>query len=46
MTSYELGFTDVLEEAIRQRMDETRKGGYFEPTTEWDDERSHDRLWS
>ncbi len=21
-------------------------GGYFEPTTEWDKERSHDRLWS
>jgi L-alanine-DL-glutamate epimerase-like enolase superfamily enzyme len=20
--------------------------GYFEPTTEWDNERSHDRLWS
>lgn len=21
-------------------------GGYFEPTTEWDKERSHDRFWS
>lgn len=23
-----------------------REGGYFEPTPEWDQKRSHDRLWS
>jgi L-alanine-DL-glutamate epimerase-like enolase superfamily enzyme len=41
-----LGLTTVNEEAIRERMDTTRPGGYFEPTTIWDDERSNDRLWS
>ncbi len=41
-----LGFGDLNEEAIRERIDESRKGGYFDPTDEWDDERSHDRLWS
>jgi len=30
------------EEMIRQHLE----GGYFEPTPEWDDERSWDRLWS
>lgn len=36
---------DLNEEVIREHLhsDET---GYFVPTTEWDSERSHDRLWS
>ncbi len=41
-----LGFGELNEEAIRERMDETRGGGYFEPSTAWDSERSRDRLWS
>jgi len=41
-----LGFGDLNEDAIRERMDESRKGGYFEPTDDWNNERSHDRLWS
>jgi L-alanine-DL-glutamate epimerase-like enolase superfamily enzyme len=41
-----LGFGDVHEEAFRKCMDSTRRGGFFEPTEEWDAERSHDRLWS
>ncbi len=41
-----LGFTDVNEEGLRSCMDMSRRGGYFDATTEWDDERSHDRLWS
>ena len=41
-----LGFGDLNEEAIRERMDPTRDAGYFEPTAAWDDERSRDRLWS
>lgn len=43
-----LGFGDLNEAAIRERMD-TRAGrdaGYFEPTADWDDERSRDHLWS
>lgn len=31
------------EEAIKENISD---GGYFEPTPEWDDERSSDRLWS
>jgi len=23
-----------------------KQNGYFEPTPEWDDKRSHDRIWS
>lgn len=36
---------ELNEEVIRAHLhsDET---GYFLPTTEWDSERSHDRLWS
>jgi L-alanine-DL-glutamate epimerase-like enolase superfamily enzyme len=35
---------DLNEEVIRQHL---REGsGYFEPTPEWDRERSNDRLWS
>ncbi len=37
-----LGIT-LNEEAVKQHI---REGGYFEPTPEWDTERSHDRLWS
>ena len=41
-----LGFGDLNEEAIRERMDEVRGGGYFEDSGIWDSERSADRLWS
>src|SRR5690606_37741159 len=41
-----LGFIAINEAAIRERLDSTRRGGIFEVTSEWDDERSHDRLWS
>jgi L-alanine-DL-glutamate epimerase-like enolase superfamily enzyme len=41
-----LGFDDINEEAVRQCMDTKRRGGYFDPSTDWDDERSNDRLWS
>jgi L-alanine-DL-glutamate epimerase-like enolase superfamily enzyme len=34
---------ELNEEAVKANIS---SGGYFEPTTEWDDERSHDRLWS
>jgi L-alanine-DL-glutamate epimerase-like enolase superfamily enzyme len=37
-----LGFT-LNEEAVKKYIVD---GGYFEPTTEWDRERSNDRLWS
>jgi L-alanine-DL-glutamate epimerase-like enolase superfamily enzyme len=38
-----LGFTSVNEEVIKQHLAEP---GYFEPTNQWDKERSNDRLWS
>jgi L-alanine-DL-glutamate epimerase-like enolase superfamily enzyme len=38
-----LGITSLNEEVIRQHLLEP---GYFEPTPEWDKERSNDRLWS
>ena len=41
-----LGFGELNEEAIRERMDETRSGGYFDASDAWDDERSRDNLWS
>ncbi len=41
-----LGFSDINEATFRERMDESRPDGFFEPTTAWDTERSHDRLWS
>jgi L-alanine-DL-glutamate epimerase-like enolase superfamily enzyme len=41
-----LGFGDLNEAALRECMDTTRLGGYFEASSAWDDERSHDRLWS
>ena len=37
-----LGVT-LNDEAVKRRLLEP---GYFEPTPEWDKERSHDRLWS
>jgi len=36
---------DLNEEFIKEHLD-PNDAGYFEPTTEWDNERSHDRLWS
>jgi L-alanine-DL-glutamate epimerase-like enolase superfamily enzyme len=38
-----LGITSLNDEVIKQHLVEP---GYFEPTPEWDKERSHDRLWS
>lgn len=40
-----LGFGDLNEEMARAHIDPDYPG-YFEPTTAWDKERSHDRLWS
>lgn len=41
-----LGFSGINEDLFRQHIDTTRPGGFFEPSTDWDSERSHDRLWS
>ena len=38
-----LGIGSLNDEVIKQHLMEP---GYFEPTPEWDKERSHDRLWS
>ncbi|MFC1552983.1 mandelate racemase/muconate lactonizing enzyme family protein, partial [Candidatus Latescibacterota bacterium] len=35
---------ELNEDAVRKRL--APGAGYFEPTPEWDNERSHDRLWS
>lgn len=35
---------ELNEEVVRQHL--LRDSGYFEPTPDWDRERSHDRLWS
>ncbi len=40
-----LGFEDLNEETVRKYIDPDAPG-YFEPTGEWDSERSWDRLWS
>jgi len=40
-----LGFASLNEAVIRGHLD-PREPGCFEPTTAWDNERSHDRLWS
>jgi len=40
-----LGFEELNEELARAHIDPDYPG-YFEPTTAWDKERSHDRLWS
>ena len=39
-----LGIT-LNDEVMKQHLAPFDKG-YFEPTKEWDTERSHDRLWS
>jgi L-alanine-DL-glutamate epimerase-like enolase superfamily enzyme len=36
---------ELNEEEIRKHLNPKAKG-YFEPTPEWDEKRSHDRLWS
>jgi len=36
---------DLNPDVIKSHLD-PNDSGYFEPTTEWDNERSHDRLWS
>ncbi len=36
---------ELNEEEIKKHMGRD-SGGYFEPTPDWDDKRSHDRLWS
>ncbi len=43
-----LGFGELNEEAIRERMDRRpgRDAGYFEASDAWDDEWSLDHLWS
>ncbi len=43
-----LGFGELNEEAIRERMDKRpgKDAGYFVPTDEWNEQTSHDRLWS
>ncbi|MFT5087295.1 MAG: L-alanine-DL-glutamate epimerase-like enolase superfamily enzyme [Candidatus Latescibacterota bacterium] len=40
-----LGFTALNEEVLKEFIDEN-SSGLFEPTTAWDNERAHDRLWS
>ena len=40
-----LGFDGLNEEVIREHIDPEHPG-YFDPTDQWDTERSHDRLWS
>ena len=36
---------DLNPEVVKEHLD-PNDPGYFEPTPEWDNERSHDRLWS
>ncbi|MCI2416030.1 mandelate racemase/muconate lactonizing enzyme family protein [Saccharopolyspora sp. K220] len=40
-----LGFTDINEELFREHLDPADPV-FFEDTDAWNDERSHDRLWS
>ncbi len=40
-----LGFAELNEAVVQEHLD-PRDPGYFEPTEAWNDERSHDRLWS
>jgi L-alanine-DL-glutamate epimerase-like enolase superfamily enzyme len=40
------GLGIVLNDEVMKRHLDPQDKGYFEPTTEWDKERSHDRLWS
>ena len=41
-----LGFGDIVEEAMRDHLDPRDPVWFDQPTTDWDDEHSHDRLWS
>ena len=43
-----LGFGELNEEAIREHMDKRpgKDAGYFAPTEHWNEQPSHDRLWS
>ena len=43
-----LGFGELNEAAIRERMDKRpgKDAGYFAPTDAWNEQTSHDRLWS
>ena len=41
-----LGFGELNEEVIREHIDKTRAGGYFDSSDAWDGERSLDHLWS
>ena len=36
---------DLNPDVFKEHLD-PNDPGYFEPTTEWDNERAHDRLWS
>jgi L-alanine-DL-glutamate epimerase-like enolase superfamily enzyme len=38
------GLGVVLNEDVVRKL--VKRGGYFEPTPQWDNEQSHDRLWS
>ena len=40
-----LGFADINEDLMREHID-PHDPMFFEPTPQWDIERSHDRLWS
>ena len=40
-----LGFDDLNEEVIREHIN-PQIPGYFEPTDEWNQEFSNDRIWS
>ncbi len=40
-----LGFSDLNEAVVREHLNPDDPG-YFEPTDSWNQERSHDRLWS
>jgi hypothetical protein len=40
-----LGFTDLNHDVLRECVDPDEPG-IFEPTPEWDRDRSNDRLWS
>ena len=36
---------ELNDEEVKKHL-HPRAKGYFDPTPEWDDKRSHDRLWS
>ncbi|MBO0882460.1 MAG: hypothetical protein J2P17_19435, partial [Mycobacterium sp.] len=40
-----LGFEDINEEVFRHFLD-PKDAAFFEPSTDWDSEYGHDRLWS